>query len=66
MSFHKVTSKKQLRQLSAKHKALKDQIRADNEAELVSTEEKLFDVGKIFRPLVEQTIIEIIVNDVVF
>ncbi len=56
MTFYKVRSKKQLQELSAKHKALKDQIRAENEAELTSTEERLYDVGKIFRPLIEQTL----------
>ncbi len=52
MTFYKVRSKKQLQELSAKHKALKDQIRAENEAELTSTEERLYDVcttsGKFF------------------
>ena len=56
MTFYKVRSKKQLQELSAKHKALKDRIRAENEAELTSTEERLYDVGKIFRPLIEQTL----------
>ena len=56
MSYYKVRTKKQLQQLSNKHKALKDQIRSENEAELLSTEDKLYDVGKIFRPLVEQSI----------
>ena len=56
MSYYKVRTKKQLQQLSHKHKELKDQIRAENEAELTSTEERLYDVGKIFRPLVEQSL----------
>jgi hypothetical protein len=56
MTFYKIRSKKQLQELSTKHKALRDKIRAENEAELLSTEERLFDVGKIFKPLVEQTI----------
>jgi len=56
MSYYKVRTKKQLQQLSNKHKELKDQIRAENEAELTSTEDRLYDVGKIFRPLVEQSL----------
>ena len=56
MSYYKVRTKKQLQQLSHKHKELKDQIRAENEAELTSTEDRLYDVGKIFRPLVEQSL----------
>ena len=56
MSYYKVRTKKQLQQLSNKHKELKDQIRAGNEAELTSTEDRLYDVGKIFRPLVEQSL----------
>ena len=56
MSYYKVRTKKQLQQLSHKHKELRDQIRAENEAELTSTEERLYDVGKIFRPLVEQSL----------
>lgn len=56
MSYYKVRTKKQLQELSSRHNALKQQIRADNDAELMSTEEKLYDVGKIFRPLVEQSI----------
>ncbi len=55
MSYYKVRTKKQLQQLSNKHVELKDQIRAENEAELTSTEDRLYDVGKIFRPLVEQS-----------
>ena len=56
MSYYKVRTKKQLQQLSNKHKELKEQIRAGNEAELTSTEDRLYDVGKIFRPLVEQSL----------
>ena len=56
MSYYKVRTNKQLQQLSNKHKALRDQIRSENDAELVSTEDKLYDVGKIFRPLLEESI----------
>ena len=56
MSFYKVRTKEQLQKLSTKQKALKDQIRAENEAELLSTEERLYNVGKIIKPLAEQTI----------